>query len=88
VEAFDPSNGHWETLPRMQLAHHGFAAGFIGDTFHVVGGGFQFDGMPGVNTKTAVLEVLQFGCNWASDSGVFTPAMRGAALWNRNGWWF
>jgi hypothetical protein len=59
VESFDPSNGRWETLPRMQLAHHGFAAGFIGNTFHVVGGGFQSDGMPGVNTKTAVHEMLQ-----------------------------
>ena len=35
LQSFDPSNGHWETLPRMQLAHHGFAAGFIENTFHV-----------------------------------------------------
>ena len=43
----------------MKLAHHGFAAGFIDNAFHVVGGGFQSDGMPGVNTKTAVHEVLE-----------------------------
>lgn len=59
VESFDPSTGRWDTLPRMQLAHHGFAAGFLGDSFHVVGGGFQSDGMPGVNTKTAAHEVLE-----------------------------
>jgi hypothetical protein len=42
----------------MKLAHHGFAAGFI-NAFHVAGGGFQSDGMPGVNTKPAVHEVRQ-----------------------------
>lgn len=47
--------------PRTQLAHHGFAAGFIGGEFHVAGGGFQSDGMPGVNTKTAVHEVISLG---------------------------
>jgi N-acetylneuraminic acid mutarotase len=59
VQAYDPSSGRWEDLPRMQLAHHGFAAGFLGDTLHVVGGGFQSDGMPGVNTKTAVHEFVK-----------------------------
>jgi N-acetylneuraminic acid mutarotase len=59
VQIYDPTSGRWEDLPRMQLAHHGFAAGFIGNTFHVAGGGFQSDGMPTVNTKTAVHEVLQ-----------------------------
>lgn len=59
VESFDPSNGRWEKLPRMHLAHHGFACGVIGKELHIVGGGFQSDGMPGVNTKTAVHEVLQ-----------------------------
>jgi hypothetical protein len=48
-------------LPKMQLAHHGFASGFIGNTVHVAGGGFQSDGMPGVNTKTAIHEVLTLG---------------------------
>jgi hypothetical protein len=59
VESFDPVTGLWQSLPRMQLAHHGFAAGFIGNTLHVAGGGFQSDGMPTVDTKTAVHEVLQ-----------------------------
>jgi N-acetylneuraminic acid mutarotase len=59
VQTFDPADGQWENLPRMQLAHHGFAGGFLGNTFHIAGGGFQSDGMPGVNTKTAVHEVLQ-----------------------------
>jgi len=42
----------------MRLAHHGFAAGFIDSTLHVAGGGFQSDGMPGVDTKTAEHEAL------------------------------
>jgi N-acetylneuraminic acid mutarotase len=58
VESFDPRSGAWNQLPRMRLAHHGFASGFLGDTMHVVGGGFQSDGMPGVNTKTDEHEVL------------------------------
>jgi hypothetical protein len=61
VQSFDHATGRWENLPRMQLAHHGFAAGFISNSFHVAGGGFQSDGMPGVNTKTAVHEMLQLG---------------------------
>jgi len=59
VQSFDPSTGRWENLPRMELAHHGFAAGFIGNTMHIAGGGFQSDGMPDVDTKTPVHEVLQ-----------------------------
>ncbi len=59
VQSYDPSTGLWQNLPRMELAHHGFAAGFINGTMHVAGGGFQSDGMPTVDTKTAVHEVLQ-----------------------------
>ncbi len=59
VQSYDPATGRWENLPRMQLAHHGFAAGFVNGALHVAGGGFQSDGMPTVNTKTAVHEVLQ-----------------------------
>lgn len=59
VLRYDPASGRWDMLPRMQLAHHGFAAGFLGNHFHVAGGGFQSDGMPGVDTKTAVHEVLE-----------------------------
>ncbi len=59
VQRFDPSTGMWENLPRMQLAHHGFASGFVDGALHVAGGGFQSDGMPGVNTKTAEHEMLR-----------------------------
>lgn len=59
VQSYDPASGLWDTLPRMQLAHHGFAAGIIGGALHVAGGGFQSDGMPNVNTKTAIHEMLQ-----------------------------
>jgi N-acetylneuraminic acid mutarotase len=61
VTAYDPLSGQWHNLPRMQLAHHGFAAGFLDDSLHVVGGGFQSDGMPEVNTKTAAHEILNLG---------------------------
>jgi N-acetylneuraminic acid mutarotase len=61
VQSFDPATGTWENLPRMNLAHHGFASGFIGNVFHVAGGGFQSDGMPGVNTKTPAHETLVLG---------------------------
>ncbi|TYL80845.1 Kelch repeat-containing protein [Bradyrhizobium cytisi] len=60
IQSYDPATGQWQTLPRMQLARHGFAAGLIGGALHVAGGGFQSDGMPTVNTKTAIHEVLQF----------------------------
>jgi N-acetylneuraminic acid mutarotase len=56
-EAYDPSSQTWETLPHVQIARHGFAAGFIGNTLHVVGGSFQSDGMPGVYSPTATHEV-------------------------------
>jgi hypothetical protein len=59
VERFEPSTGKRENLPRMRLAHHGFAAGFFGNALHVAGGGFQSDGMPGVNTETAVHEIVE-----------------------------
>lgn len=61
VQAYDPAIEHWENLPRMRVAHHGCAAGLVGNNLHVVGGGFQSDGMPTVNTKTPVHEVLQIG---------------------------
>jgi N-acetylneuraminic acid mutarotase len=61
VQSFDPATSQWTNLPKMQLAHHGFASGFIGNTLHVAGGGFQSDGMPGVNTKTAIHEVFTLG---------------------------
>ncbi len=45
-ESYDPSAQTWATLPHVQITRHGFAACFIGDTLHVVGGSFQSDGMP------------------------------------------
>ena len=61
VESFDPATNNWQMLPHMRVAHHGFAAGFIGGGFHVAGGGFQSDGMPGIDSKSAVHEVFQLG---------------------------
>jgi N-acetylneuraminic acid mutarotase len=61
VEVFSPATGAWSTLPHMQVARHGFAAAFVGNKLHVMGGGFQSDGMPGVDPTTATHEVIDLG---------------------------
>ncbi len=61
VDAFNPATGVWMRLPHMQVARHGFAAAFVGNAFHVMGGGFQSDGMPRVDVVTATHEVLDLG---------------------------
>ena len=58
AEVFNPATGAWTTLPHMQVARHGFAAAFVGNQLHVMGGGFQSDGMPGVTVTTASHEVI------------------------------
>lgn len=58
TEAFNPATGGWSQLPHMQDARHGFAAAIVGNQLHVMGGGFQSDGMPRVDTATATHEVL------------------------------
>ena len=61
VEVFDPATGAWTTLPHMQVARHGFAAAFVGNKLHVMGGGFQSDGMPDVDPTTSTHEVIDLG---------------------------
>jgi len=58
VEAYDPESRSWSALPHLQVARHGCAAAMIGDRFHVVGGSFQSDGMPDVDSLTSTHEVL------------------------------
>jgi N-acetylneuraminic acid mutarotase len=58
AEVFNPATGIWSTLPHMLVARHGFAAAFDGSQLHVMGGGFQSDGMPGVTVTTASHEVI------------------------------
>ena len=58
VETFNPKTNTWSELPHMLVARHGFAAAFLGNKLHVVGGGFQSDGMPGVDPTTATHEVI------------------------------
>jgi hypothetical protein len=43
----------------MQIARHGFASAVVGNTLHVMGGSFQSDGMPGIDTPTATHEVFE-----------------------------
>ncbi len=59
VEAYDPAKDLWSELPHLQIARHGFAAAFVGNTLHIIGGSFQSDGMPGIDTPTATHEVFQ-----------------------------
>ena len=59
VEAYDTANDLWSELPHLQIARHGFAAAFIGNTLHVMGGSIQSDGMPGIDTPTATHEIFQ-----------------------------
>jgi N-acetylneuraminic acid mutarotase len=62
-ECYDPSKPAWQAwqeLPHMQIARHGFAAVVVGNTFHVIAGAFQSDGMPGVTSFLASHEVYTF----------------------------
>lgn len=59
VEAYDPATDRWTDLPHLLIARHGFAAAFVGNTLHIMGGSFQSDGMPGIDTPTATHEVFQ-----------------------------
>jgi N-acetylneuraminic acid mutarotase len=55
-QAYDAVTNTWETLPHVAITRHGFAAAFIGNVLHVVGGSFQSDGLPGVYSPTATHE--------------------------------
>lgn len=57
-EAYNATQNTWESLPHVNISRHGFAAAFIGDTLHVIGGSFQSDGMPGVYSPTATHEMF------------------------------
>ena len=59
VESFDPASNTWDVLPHMNVSRHGFAAAFVGNRFHVVGGSFQSDGMPGSFSDTASHEIYE-----------------------------
>ena len=60
-ESYDPRTNSWQILPHTQIARHGFAAGFIGNEFHVAGGSFQSDGMPGIFSQMTSHEVYRVG---------------------------
>ncbi len=57
-EDYDPKTNSWQVLPHMQIARHGFVAGFIDNEFHVAGGAFQSDGEPGIFSQMATHEVF------------------------------
>jgi N-acetylneuraminic acid mutarotase len=56
-ESFDPKTSSWQVLPHIQIARHGFAAAFLGNELHAVGGSFQSNGMPGIFSQMASHEV-------------------------------
>jgi len=60
-EAYDPKANSWRVLPHVQIARHGFVAAFIDNQFHVAGGSFQSDGMPGIFSQMATHEVYPVG---------------------------
>ena len=60
-EAYDPKANSWRILPHVQIARHGFVAAFIGNVFHVAGGSFQSDGMPGIFSQMATHEIYPVG---------------------------
>jgi N-acetylneuraminic acid mutarotase len=57
-ESYDPKTNSWQSLPHMQIARHGFVANFIDNDFHVAGGSFQSDGMPGIFSQMATHEAF------------------------------
>lgn len=58
VESLDPATNTWGSLPHLHVARHGFAAAFIGNELHIVGGTFQSDGMPGAASPIASHEIF------------------------------
>ena len=60
-ESYEPKTNTWQILPHMLIARHGFVAGFIGNEFHVGGGSFQSDGMPGIFSQMATHELFTVG---------------------------
>ena len=60
-ESYDPKTNSWQSLPHMQIARHGFIAGFIDNEFHVAAGSFQSDGMPGIFSQMATHEIFPVG---------------------------
>jgi N-acetylneuraminic acid mutarotase len=60
-EAYDPTTNTWDqSLPRMRIPRHGFAGAVIGDRLHVVAGGVQTAGIPGVPVYTDTHDVFEF----------------------------
>jgi N-acetylneuraminic acid mutarotase len=57
-EAYDPKTNSWQSLPHMQIARHGFVANVIDNDFHVAGGSFQSDGMPGIFSQMPTHEAF------------------------------
>ena len=60
-EAYDPKANSWRVLPHVQIARHGGVGAFIGNEFHVAGGSFQSDGMPGIFSQMATHEIYPVG---------------------------
>ena len=63
VEAFDPANNTWSTLPSMPMPRHGVAGAVLGNEFHLVSGMMQTAGAmtfmdPQLDAKTAMHDVL------------------------------
>ena len=48
LEAYDPAQNRWMSLPRMPIPRHGLAGAVIGNRLHLVSGDVQSAGIPGM----------------------------------------
>lgn len=58
VEAFDPRNNVWTSLPTMTFPRHGLAGAIVNGKLHLVSGDAASGGAPGTELHTDVHEVL------------------------------
>jgi peroxiredoxin/N-acetylneuraminic acid mutarotase len=68
VEAYDPANNTWATLPSMPMPRHGVAGAVIGNELHLVSGMVQSAGVaafldPKLQFHTAAHDVLELKFN-------------------------
>lgn len=59
VEAYDPANNRWNSLPPMDIARHGLAGDMIGATFYLVSGNVQSGGPEGMQIATDIHVALE-----------------------------
>ena len=59
LEAYDPANNTWSTLPSLPVPRHGLAGAVIGNRLHIVSGDVQSAGT-GVHVDSEDHDVFEF----------------------------